>query len=167
MNMKVFVKRTALAAMLVVLAPACVFASGASDDVAEKKMCVVIHEVNNATTAFDLAEKPVVSFDDTDVKLECGTVTVLYSLEKYLKMTIEEVSVETGMESLFDESFKITDSEITAQGCNGLSLYSVDGKCLATGRADANGVVTLSTSTLRSGIYVVVFGNKSFKIYKK
>lgn len=140
--------------------------SKASEDVGEKKMCVVIHEAQR-TTAFDLEARPIVSFTDTDVKLVCGDMTVLYPLDNYLKMTIEEVDVATDMKTLSTEAFKITGSVITAQGCESMSLYGLDGQCLAQGKANAEGVATLSISQLPAGTYIVVIGNQSFKINKR
>ena len=130
----------------------------------EKQMCVIIHETQR-TTAFALEDRPVVSFTETDVKLECKDVTVLYSLDNYLKMTIEETSVPTEVKALADESFRISGSNIIATGCTSLSLYTVDGKCLATGRAAADGIITLPVGQFQAGTYIVVFGNQSFKIY--
>ena len=173
LNIQAGCRRTALTALFAVLTSTGVwasgseYASGAPENVPETKMCVVIHEAHDVTTAFDLEEKPVVSFTDTDVQLVCGTVTVLYPLDNYLKMTIEEVGIETDVKSLFDEAFKITGNAISAKGCSQLSLFSVDGKCLLSEKPDAEGTCTLSTSTLHAGVYIVVVGNKSFKIYKK
>ncbi len=142
------------------------YVSKASEDVGEKKMCVVIHEAQR-TTAFDLEARPIVSFTDTDVKLVCGDMTVLYPLDNYLKMTIEEVDVATDMKSLSTEAFKITGSVITAQGHENLSLYGIDGKCLLQGKANAEGVATLSISQLPAGTYIVVIGKQSFKINRQ
>jgi hypothetical protein len=141
-------------------------ASRASEDAGEKKMCVVIHEAQRSTS-FDLEDRPIVSFTDTDVKLECAGMTVLYPLDNYLKMTIEEVDVATDMKTISTEAFKITGSVITAQGCESLSLYGIDGQCLLKGKANAEGVATLSISQLPAGTYIVVLGNQSFKINKR
>lgn len=142
------------------------YVSKASGDAGEKKMCVVIHEGQH-TTAFDLEQRPVVSFTDTDVKLLCGEMTVLYPLDNHPKLTIEEVDVATDVKTLSIESFKMTGSVITAQGCESLSLYGIDGKCLVQGKANAEGVVTLSIAQLPAGTYIVVIGNQSFKINKR
>lgn len=142
------------------------YVSKATEDVAEKKMCVIIHEAQR-TTAFDLEARPIVSFTDSDVKLVCGDMTVLYPLDNYLKLTIEEVDVATDVKELSTEAFKITGSVITAQGNENLLLYSIDGICLLQGKANAEGVATLSISQLPAGTYIVVIGKQSFKINKK
>lgn len=143
------------------------FTSGAVwSQTADKQMCVVIHEVER-TTAFALESRPIVSFTESDVKLECNDISVLYSLDHYLKMTIEEVDIATELKNLAEGSFRITGSTIIGTGCESLSLYTIDGKFIASSRADSDGVVTLNISQLPTGTYVSTFGNKSFKIYKR
>lgn len=132
---------------------------------AEKNLCVVIHETDGAT-AFDLSTRPIVSFTSDDVKLESGDVTVLYPLDKYLKLTLEEHDVAVGMKALAQEGFRVTCSEIVATGGGSLALYAVDGKCIATAKA-ANGSARLSTAALPAGVYIVVTNNQTFKISKK
>ena len=161
MKTTTFIYRAAILLLTAVLTVATAWAQ-----TGEAKMCVVIHETER-TTAFDLESRPVVSFTETDVKLECNDITVLYSLDNYLKLTIEESGIANGMKKLADETFRINGSSITATGCNNLSIYAVDGRCLVTGRASADGVVNLNIGQLRAGTYIAVFGNKSFKIYKQ
>ncbi len=132
---------------------------------AEKGLCVVIHEAQG-TTAFDLSTRPVVSFTDDDVKIESGDVTVLYPLDKYLKLTIEEHDVAVGMKAVATEGFRITDTEIVATGGGSLALYAVDGKRIATAKA-ADGTAHLSIAALPAGVYIVVTNNQTFKISKK
>ncbi len=135
----------------------------------ERQLCVVIHEAAS-TTAFALETRPVVSFADSDVKLECNDVTILYPLDNYLKMTIEESTLPTDVKTVADDQsswFNVTSSNITATGCASLSIYAVDGKCLATERADADGVVTLNISQLRAGTYIAVAETKTFKFNKR
>lgn len=156
----------AAATLLVMLLTTTTITAWAQSD--EKKMCVVIHETER-TTAFALEDRPVVSFTETDVKLACNDITVLYALDHYLKMTIEEKDIATSVNSTFNgesSMFNITGSTIMATGCKNLAVYAVDGKALASTKADAYGIATLDISQLRVGAYIVVFGNQSFKIYK-
>ena len=129
----------------------------------EKCMCVVVYETKG-TTAFNLAEKPIVTFVGEDVQLVSGEVTVLYSLDGYLKMTIEEKA--TDIQPTTNNTFRITDSQVTAYGCKQLALYTPDGKCLQTVKANAGGVATLFTATLNKGVYLVTTESKTFKISK-
>lgn len=133
---------------------------------AEKKLCVVIHDAQGQT-AFDLTQKPVVSFTETDVKMVCGETELLYPLASHLKMTIEEVDLPTAVDDAMSDSFTITASELVARGCESLSLYTLDGKTLATAKADAEGVAVISISQLGRGVYIVQTDRKVFKITKK
>lgn len=134
---------------------------------AEKKLCVVIHETQGQT-AFDLEHRPVVSFTETDVKMVCHDMTVLYPLTESLKITIEEADPKTAIDEVTNGgAFTITKASITAHGCDSMSIYTPDGKTLATGTANATGMVTLPIGELPSGVYVVKANNKVFKIYKK
>jgi hypothetical protein len=149
------------AALVLLIALFTVTASWASE---EKTMCVVIHEVHG-TTAFALEARPIVSFLDNDVQLQCGELTVLYPLDQYLKLTIEESAVPTDIQGRpGNESFTISGSAVTARGVSRLVLYSVDGKRIATAKPGDDGAVTLSTAQLRAGVYVLSCGTKSFKI---
>lgn len=136
--------------------------------IAEKKLCVVIYEKQGQTAAFDLEQRPSVSFCGNDVRLVCCNTDVLYPLENYLKMTIQEADTETLAEkTMADASFSVSENEITAHGCDSMSLYTVDGKLITTAQADENGTATLATSQLGKGVYLVKTGNNAFKITKK
>lgn len=130
----------------------------------DKLMCVVVYETKG-TTSFNLTEKPVVTFVGEEVQLVSGKVTVRYALDGYLKMTIEEKT--TDIKPIADDSFRITEGEVKAYGCRQLSLYTVDGKCVETATPGKDGTATLSTASLRKGVYLVVTESKSFKILKK
>lgn len=133
---------------------------------AEKKVCVVIHE-SQGQTAFDLQQKPVVSFQANDVRLVCGEVDVLYPLDDYLKMTIDEVDLGTSIDPSHQGSFSITGDMISARGCDVLTLYTTDGKNLLTTKANADGEATLSLEKLHKGVYLVKTNINTFKISKK
>lgn len=133
---------------------------------AEKKLCVVVHEAQGQT-AFDMEQRPAVSFVGTDVKMVCGDMEVLYPLTGSLKITIEEAELETAVSEVMSSSFTISQSAIAMRGCESLSLYTLDGKMLATGKADSQGVATIAIDHLSNGIYIVKTGNKAFKIIKK
>ena len=152
-----FITRAAVVLLLTLFSASSALAAG------ENTMCVVIHETEG-TTAFALDARPIISFQDADVQLQCGELTVLYPLDKYLKLTIEESSLTGMKEPRRLESFRVSGSSITASGVGQLALYTSDGKCVATAKADADGVATLSTANLRTGVYVVGYGNKSFKV---
>ncbi|MCR5315810.1 MAG: hypothetical protein K6E52_07955 [Bacteroidaceae bacterium] len=132
----------------------------------EKKTCVVVYE-KQSSTIFSLGEKPKVTFVENDVQLECGSVTVRYKTESYLKMTIEERDIETDISPAKDNTFRITDSEVTAYGCSRLTIYTIDGKYQERTTADSSGTATLSTERLPKGVIIVATESKTFKILKK
>ena len=161
---RMFPARTAMMLLVMMLTTATAWSQ--SD---EKQMCVIVHETEQ-TTAFALEARPVVSFTATDVKLVCNDITVLYPLDRYLKMTIGESDTTTGIEPTVNgqsSMFNITESTITVTGCSSLTIYTVDGKIIATESAATDDVITLNISQLRTGTYVAVFGNQSFKFNKK
>lgn len=159
MNAKTFICNTARIFLLFVLMLETVTVRAE-----EKMMCVVVYETKGAIS-FNLTEKPVVTFVGEEVQLVSGKVTVRYALDGYLKMTIEEKS--TDIKPIADDSFRITDGEVTAYGCRQLSLYTIDGKCVETATPGKDGTATLSTASLRKGVYLVVTESKTFKISKK
>lgn len=158
MKTKKIIQHTARAAILLLI---CMLTVTAWAD--EKCMCVVVYETKGTTT-FNLAEKPVVTFVGEDVQLVSGKVTVRYTLDGYLKMAIEEKAMD--IQPTTDNTFRITDSQVTAYGCKQLALYTPDGKCLQTAKANAGGVATLSTAHLNKGVYLVTTESKTFKISK-
>lgn len=133
---------------------------------AEKVLCVVIYDTEGRT-AFSLQQRPVVSFTETDVKLSCNQTEVLYSLDNYLKLTIEETDTETTIEKVGHDNFIINSKEISAHGVESMALYTIDGKLITSGKADNEGKITIPVSQLKSGIYIVNTSNKSFKFIKK
>lgn len=133
---------------------------------AAKRLCVVVHETQGQT-AFDMQQRPVVSFTDTDVRLVCAGVEVLYPLTNYLKLTIEEADPETSVDKVPDASFTITNYEVTARGCENLTLYTIDGKTLGNAKADEHGVASIPIGQLHKGVYVVKTNNNTFKISKR
>jgi hypothetical protein len=169
MDKQIFIHNTGRAALLLLLM-LLTTAQTAWAQSDEKQMCVIVHETEQ-TTAFALEARPVVSFTETDVKLECNDITVLYPLDHYLKLTIgESETTTTGIEPTVNGQsarFNITESTITVTGCSSLSVYTVDGKIIAAESAATDDVITLNISQLRTGTYVAVFGNQSFKFNKK
>ena len=133
---------------------------------AEKKACVVIHETQGQT-AFALEQRPVVSFTETDVKMVCGDTEVLCPLTNSLKMTIEEIEEETSIDEVSNSSFTITGTDIIVRGCERVSLYTIDGKVLAAGKADSDGIITISISQFSIGTYIIKTDIKTFKIIKR
>lgn len=133
---------------------------------AEKRHCVVIHE-RQGQTAFDLEKQPVVSFTGNNIKLVCGDIEVLYPMDNYLKMTIEEAELPDAVEKIESSTFSITEHAIIARGCDSMALFTIDGKSIAYAEADENGMVYIFTEQLGIGVYIVKIENNSFKIYKR
>ncbi len=144
---------------------------GVSYCYAEKVVSVIVHE-KDGTTAFALEKKPKISFTQDGIKLTTIDTEIVYSIQEYLKITMEESdSSQDGVIPITGEKqFFITRESISSIGLKANSiiyLYTIDGKRIRMVRTDENGKFDISLRGLPKGVYVLSSESKSIKIYTK
>ena len=147
--------------------------TGASADTVQK---LVVTKADGSVVKFDFSDAPVVSFTSTDVEIKVGgEKAILFPLSDYAKFTFEEEGilpdeVAEVVEEIRAEEFKIEGGNIRAWGLepgSPVTIYSLDGKPVASGRADSNGDFSFSLSGANAGIYIVKTSKTTFKFLKK
>ena len=124
--------------------------AGASTAMAEGMSLKVTLDDGNVRT-FTLAEKPVVTFGATDMKITAPGAEVTYARADVRNITF----VDNGSLSVADrltENYYCDGSDIT--------VHDMNGRLVMTGRD------RVSTASLPKGIYVIKANNTTIKIIK-
>lgn len=130
---------------------------GASTAMAEGMSLKVTLGDGNVRT-FTLAEKPVVTFGATDMKITAPGAEVTYARADVRNITF----VDNGSLSVADrltENYYYDGSEFRCDGSD-IAVYDMNGRLLLTGRG------RVSTASLPNGIYVIKANNTTIKIIK-
>lgn len=150
--------------LLVAVVAAFQFASAAytNDD-------LVIETKDGNTVSYHLKDRPVVTFEATDLVLTVSDVAVKYPVAdlKGIHFAGEITSVSNVKVS--DIAFSVSGSEIAANGLakgEKLEVYTIDGKAVAASVVDAQGAAAVDISGLSTGVYVIKAGKKAYKIMK-
>lgn len=131
---------------------------------------LVLKLADQTVSTFELASSPVVTYSGNDIVVTCGSEVFQTSMAN-----IEAVKFEKGGASGIE---RITTTEPRAAFAFGnasfegmqagapVTVYTLDGRTVATAKADSEGRATVSMSGLQQGVYIIRTPNKSFKIKK-
>ena len=128
----------------------------------------VLTTTDGQRVVFLLADKPVVTYDGSDVKVSSVNDTVLYPSNQVQKITLEIVEdTPNAINSLKDNETKFTirNGQILVNGK--VAVYTLDGKTVGESTVGTDGRATLSVPYSHEGIYIIKLNNKSFKIHVK
>ena len=131
--------------------------AGASMAMAEGMSLKVTLGDGNIRT-FTLADKPVVTFGATDMKITAPGAEVTYPRADVRNITF----VENGTLSVADrltENYYYDGSEFRCDGSD-IAVYDMNGRLVLTGHG------RVSTASLPNGIYVIKANNTTIKIIK-
>lgn len=152
------------------LLSAFVFLSVANAAYAEK--CVVVELSDNTRTEYLLGDHPSITFDGTLVTIttEKGT-QVQMSCEQVQKVYLAEASLNAISPKLRPAvRIAIADKGLSFSGLttgSRVAVSTVDGRTLASGNADHQGMLTLPLNQQQRGVIIVNTNNQTFKIIKK
>lgn len=113
---------------------------------------------NGNVRTFTLAEKPVVTFGATDMKITAPGAEVTYPRADVRNITF----VDNGSLSVADrltENYYYDGMEFRCDG-NAIAVYDMNGRIVLTGRD------RVSTASLPKGIYIIKANNTTIKIIK-
>lgn len=128
---------------------------------------------NNEEKAFVLAEKPVVTFNDTECVIDCNGYTGYFDMSEVLDLTIVKnySGISEAVESPVTLEFTDPDTAIVRGVPSGInvSLYTLDGILLYSTRADSDGNAVVDMSSVAPGSVCIISVNsvKNFKLYRK
>jgi hypothetical protein len=132
---------------------------------------LVVTKTNGQTVEYDLDEKPVTTFEGTNLVITTSGAKITYALSEVRNYTYKDVV--SGVEVIKQSSAV----SVKQQGDN-LSLsnlpegttvkvYAVNGTLLSTHVADGHKPICISVAAQPVGMYIVKVGDQSIKILKK
>ena len=122
---------------------------------------------------YDLEERPEVKIGETVFTLHSAKHTVEYQADNVLYFTLQDAAVNDPDGISLPEAtskMQFKEGELQLTGCtpnSAVSVYDMEGLLVQTVQTDANGNLSLSLNTLRSGIYIIKTNNTTFKIQKR
>lgn len=137
----------------------------------EPKTQLVVWAKDGTQVAYALAEKPKVTFTETDLVITANGVEVNYTLENMARFTYED-NILTAITNLqTDEStFKLDGESLlfpTLKANSTVSVYSLNGTLVFKKTVRQNGEYAFPLSNLESGVYMVNVNGLTYKIVKR
>jgi hypothetical protein len=113
-----------------------------------------IHTTTQGTVSFAFAEKPVVTFATPEVMtVSSELLTVEFPFNEVESITFEDTTDDVP-------------SIVERDGIAILSIYDLNGRLIQQAAA-TNGAASLNLSTLKTGVYVVKDGKRTYKVSVK
>ena len=134
---------------------------------------IIVELSSGKKVEFRLADNPKIVFDGQTIKLTADGINVEYTPTEFVKLTTGEVQNNaSGITELtsHQENIAVKDGYVCLNGFNSndaVSVFSVDGKLVATYHIPTNGSISIPISTLPSGISIIRTNNQSIKIIKR
>lgn len=137
----------------------------------EPKTQLVVWAKDGTQVAYALAEKPKVTFTETDLVIKTDVVEVNYSLENMARFTYENdetvsiTNLQTGK-----SSFKLDGESLlfpALKANSAVSLYSLNGTLVFNKTVGTAGEYSFPLSGLNAGVYVVTVNGLTYKIVKR
>lgn len=121
--------------------------------------------------AYALAEKPKVTFTETDLVITAKGVEVTYSLENMARLTYEDNTLTAITNLQTDEStFKLDEESLLFPALkvkSTVSVYSLNGALVFNKTVHQNGEYAFPLSNLNAGVYMVNVNGITYKIVKR
>lgn len=130
---------------------------------------LVVWQTDNSKAYFNMEDEPKTTFEETDLVITTKTNVVRYPLSKILRYTFEGESlgikeVKEGGVLLSQHKDDITVTGLPKSGI--VNVYSTDGKLLLSKHSDGSDRITISLSSLPSGLYIIKAGSINYKYMK-
>ena len=132
---------------------------------------LVVWAEDGTKVAYALAEKPKVTFTETDLVITSNGIEVNYVLENMARFTYEKSSSTriTNLEN-GETSFKL-DGELllfpSLKANSTIAIYSTNGTLVFKQTVRQNGDYSFSISHLNTGVYIVNVNGLTYKIIKR
>ena len=137
----------------------------------EPKTQLVVWAKDGTQVAYVLAEKPKVTFTDTDLVITSNGVEVNYSLDNMARFTYEDntttaiTNLQTGKASVKLDGESLLFPALKANST--VSLYSLNGTLIFQKKIQEDGKYAFSLSNLNTGVYIVKVNGITYKITLK
>ena len=132
---------------------------------------LVVWAKDGTRVAYALAEKPKITFTETDLVIKSKGIEVNYPLGNMLRFTYDS-SAPTAITDLKTDkgNFKFEGNSLlfpSLKANGNVSVYSADGSLVMKKTVRKDGEFVLSVSGLNAGVYMVKVNNVTYKISKK
>ena len=141
---------------------------------ADAQWCLVVESAGGETIAIGASQKPVIKTVADGYELRYGEQVTAFTWSELKKVTVRETEPTTTVveevKAVAEPSFRLAPGEIAISGAEPGSLaqvYALGGRQVLSARVGQDGSVSLSTTGLKAGIYIVKTNKSSFKIVKK
>ena len=137
----------------------------------EPKTQLVVWAKDGTQVAYALAEKPKVTFTETDLVITANGVEVNYSLDNMARFTYEDntttaiTNLQTGKASVKLDGESLLFLALKANSI--ISLYSLNGTLVFKKTIRRAGDYSFPLSGLNNGVYVVTVNGLTYKIVKR
>lgn len=137
----------------------------------EPKTQLVVWAKDGTQVAYALAEKPKVTFTETDLVITANGVEVNYTLENMARFTYED-NTSTAITNLQtdESSFKLNGESLlfpALKANSTVSVYSLNGTLVFKKTVSQNGEYAFPLSNLNAGVYMVNVNGLTYKIVKR
>lgn len=165
MKKKTLLKCFAIVALL--LAP---LQAALAQESGEEVLCMVLTQKDGTVSQFALRDGPIVSYEGDALVVNCGEQSLTTPMAGIAKFTFEQVVVDaiaTVQNAQPEARIAFGNASFSGMkpGAN-VSVYSIDGKCLHTVKADADGHLRVSLDAFVPGVYILRTPTQSYKIKK-
>lgn len=133
-----------------------------------------VHLKNGTPLDLAFSLQPVVTFDDTNVKVTVSDgkefIFPLEYLSKFSFVLVDLTEVEEIQEEINKVSFFFDEYTVNISGAKAempVRLISSDGRLINSYKTDKEGSVSFSIADLPNGIYIINSEDITFKILKK
>ena len=137
----------------------------------EPKVQLVVWAKDGTRVAYALAEKPKITFTETDLVITDNGVEVNYTLESMARFTYEDNTSMAITNLQTDEStFKLDGESLlfpALKANSTVSVYSLNGTLVFKKTVRQNGEYAFPLSNLESGVYMVNVNGLTYKIVKR
>ena len=140
---------------------------------AEGKDVLSVIMKDGTSVYFLLAEKPLITFQDDNVKIVSETDEVMMKrtlVERFEFVADMPTSIDDVEEEALRGQFELTGNAVVvnglADGCK-VGLYSINGQAVMSAVAGENGCAILSLEALPAGIYLVNYNDTTIKFIKR
>lgn len=132
---------------------------------------LIVNKKSGETVEYKFEADPRVTFDAGDMVIATGEQQVRHAITDLEKLTFTKtVGIEKVDANKSDIRVAVTSTYIAVEGLvpgSVLTVYSLEGRNVASAVADAQGAAQAAISDLAPGIYVAACEAHSFKFVKK
>lgn len=136
-----------------------------------ESICLVVWEKDGTKVAYALAEKPMVTFTETDMVITSQNVEVSYPMENLARFTYEDnattgiTNLQTGESPFVHEGGCLLFPALKANST--VSVYSLNGTLVFKKTVNQKGEYAFPLSSLNAGVYMVNVNGLTYKIVKR